>query len=91
MKLIENVKWDDLNDYIETNIFCAKFNKQGKNLFAVGSSNTNNVKVYNLDNKNKMYTNLKYLDKPIFTIDFSNNGDLLAYSGSESNINIINL
>jgi WD40 repeat protein len=91
MKLLENVKWDEMNDHIETNIFSAQFNKKGKNLFAVGSSNSNNVKIYNMDNQNKPYASLKYLDKPIYSIDFSNNGEYLAFAGAEGNINIISL
>lgn len=92
MKLLENIKWDELNDHIETNIFSVQFNKnKGKNLFAVGSSNTNHVRIYDMDKNCESFAALKYLDKPIYSLDFSNNGEYLAYAGAESNINIISL
>lgn len=90
-KLLENVNWDEMNDQIETNIFSAQFSKKGKNLFAVASSNTNHVKIYDYGNQNKLYAGFKFLNKPIYTLDFSNNGKFIAYGGAEGNINIASL
>lgn len=67
-------------------------------MFAIGTSTTNHVRLFKMDkNKNDVlyqyqYTPiaaLNFLDKPVYTIDFSNDGDYLAYSGADGNISIL--
>lgn len=88
-KILQSIKWDNQSDAIETNIFSAKFCPNlNKNLLAVCSSNTNHFQLYECKDYN-IYAAYRYLDKPIYTLDFTSNGDYCAFGGADGSIRII--
>jgi hypothetical protein len=84
---LRNLKceYDSFDDYAEGNIYSAQF---GKKSFGIGQSNVNSFRTYNLENYSNEI-NLEYIDKAIYTIHYSYDGEYCAYSGADSIIKII--
>lgn len=90
---LELSKPESINE--ETNIYSVQFSKnKNKSQYAIAGSSANIFKVYNYEEnfkKNDLYMSSRFLDKPCYTLDYSNEGDYIAFSGADSNIRIINL
>jgi WD40 repeat protein len=84
---LRNLKsqYDSFEDSIYGNIYSAQF---GKNNFGVGLSSVNSFRTYNLEDYSNEI-NLEYIDKAVYTIHFSYNGEYCALSGADSTIKII--
>jgi WD40 repeat protein len=82
---------------LDANIFSAQFNKNLSKLqLGYASSSANGVKVFEFNEdylfkKNELYMSTRFLEKPCYTLDFSNQGDYIAFSGADANIRIVNL
>jgi COMPASS component SWD3 len=91
-KLLTHVDWDKNNSYYESNIYSAQFSKTGpNNLFAIGCSKINTVRMYDVDDEFALFSYSKLLDKPVYSLDFSNTGNLLAFSGADADLRIIKI
>jgi WD40 repeat protein len=92
LKLISNIPEISNED---TNIYSVQFSKNKNKLqYAFAGSSTNQLKVYEYGEdfkNNDLYLSTRFLDKPCYTLDYSNEGDFIAFSGADSNIRIINL
>jgi len=88
--LIKNVKWDQENDSCNTNIYSAKFSLN-KNLFAIGSSNVNYVRIYEAEEEYEPILISRSLDKAVYSVDFSSDGKYLAFAGADKYINLIKI
>lgn len=92
-KFIKNINWDssyDENNKYETNIYSAQFSKGKRDLIGVGSSKSNEFRLFEME-KYSPYAGTKFLEKPIYSLDFSNNGQYVAISGADANIRIFKL
>ena len=91
---IRNLKQISALQDCSNNINCAQFSKGGRKIqIATGSSNMNELQVYDLDKEFKynLYMSTRFLEKPCYTLDFSRSGNFIAFSGADSNIRIVNL
>lgn len=86
-KAIENISWDERSKNIETNIFSAKFH-QSRDLLAIGSSNSNHFQIYD-SNEYNIYGAYRFLDKPVYTLDFSNNSSFCAFGGADGSVRVM--
>ena len=75
-----------------TYCYSAQFSKSCKNnLIGVGCSNENIYRVFDADNKNLPVVTSNYLDKAVYSVDFSNNGNLFSYGGGDGNVRILQI
>jgi COMPASS component SWD3 len=94
----KNIRLYDLRNYkqiqmIETDskLYCSKFNKVYNN-FAFGGASNNLMYLYKYTNdKIKPIIEKNGLFKPTYTLDFSYDGNFLAYSGADPTLNIISI
>ncbi len=78
-------EYDSFEGPDEGNIYSTQF---GKNSIGVGQSSINSFRTYNSNNYDNEII-LDYLDKPVYTIHFSNDGEYCAIGGADANIKII--
>lgn len=90
LKLVSNIRWDEDNESFNTNIYSAKFSPNN-NSFGIGCSNANYFRIYDAENEYKPLIISKALDKPVYSVDFSNNGKCLAFAGADKHISIVNI
>jgi COMPASS component SWD3 len=91
-KLLETVKWGKENKN-STYVYTAQFSKGNKNnLFSVGGSNNNIFTIFDNSKEFKipvMTTN--FMNKACYAIDFSNNGNMVAYGGGDGIVKVLNI
>jgi len=90
LNLVSNIAWDDDNKNFNTNIYSAKFSPDNKT-FGIGCSNANYVRIYDMENENKPLIISRALDKPVYSIDFSNNGKSIAFTGADNHISFVKI
>lgn len=90
--LVETINWDKDRKEMGTYVYSAQFSKSNKNnLIGVGCSNDNIYRIFDMENKNLPVATSNYLSKPVYSIDFSNNGNLFAYGGGDGNIRLLQI
>jgi len=90
LTLTSEIEWDEYNKAYNTNIYSAKFSPN-RETFGIGCSNSNYVRIYNTNNDKNPTLISKALDKPIYSIDFSNNGKNIAFAGADNYIGIVQI
>jgi COMPASS component SWD3 len=94
-KLLDSL--DLSKNELNVNIYAAQFSKlAGSNLIAIGSSNSNCFRLYDVDLKEReknigmhSYMSTRYLEKPCYTLDFAKITGLVAFSGGDGKIRIV--
>lgn len=75
----------------ESQIYTCKFSKKDKaEIFAAGGYNRNNVKIYNINEK-EYVSGIEGSDTACYALDFSTDGSVLAYGCKDGGIRIIDL
>ena len=90
--LVETLDWDKDRKEMATYVYSAQFSKSSKNnLIGTGCSNDNIYRVFDTENKHLPVVTSNYLAKPIYSVDFSNNGNLFSYGGGDGNVRILQI
>lgn len=85
------------NDDIGFGINCVQFSKNNssrKIKFACGTSSLEGIKVYKFDRDTgtkSIYLSTRFIEKPVYTLDFANSGEFISFSGADGNIRIVNI
>ncbi len=90
LKLVSGISWDKDNESFNTNIYSAKF-APNKKSFGIGCSSANYVRIYEAENENKPLLISRALDKPVYSIDFTNSGKSIAFAGADNRISIVKI
>ncbi len=91
-QLVETLNWDKNRKESNTHVYSAQFSKrENSNMFGVGCSNNNIYRIFDMDKENLPITGSDYLWKPVYTVDFSNNGNYFAYGSGDGNVRILQL
>jgi COMPASS component SWD3 len=99
MKLYKNLMWEKGNYINSTYVYCAQFSKQNNQslnpdgkFFAVGGSNNNVFRIFENSSDDRLpQVNVKTMKTPCYSLDFSNNGSLVAYGCGDGNIRIVSI
>ncbi len=97
--------WDirNLKEFFKSNIIpdyginCLQFSKNNvrkKIIVACGTSSLEGIKIYKFCRETGLmtdYVSTRFIDKPIYTVDFAGSGEFLSFSGADGNIRIVNL
>jgi COMPASS component SWD3 len=91
LKLVETVSWGEING--STYIYGAQFNKRDKNnIIAAGGSNYNSLVLFdNSTQKRSPLANIKSMKKACYSVDFSFNGNMIAYAGADGYVKVLNI
>jgi COMPASS component SWD3 len=91
-KMVQTINLGDKEHNYTTYLYSAQFNKTWKNnTFAVGGSNSNCFKVYDNSGDEKDLISHTNMDKACYALDYSNNGNMIAYAGGDGVIKILNI
>lgn len=90
LKLVSSIRWDEDNEYFNTNIYSAKFSPNNKS-FGIGCSNANYVRVYDAENDCKPLVISRALDKPVYSVDFSYDCKSIAFAGADKHISVVTI
>jgi COMPASS component SWD3 len=91
-KVSKNIPWQDDELFYPTYIYTAEFSKNSLkgDMICVGGSNNNIVRVFEDETEKKMPQAFsKNLASPVYSIDFSHNGNLLAYGSGDGKIRLL--
>jgi len=90
-KVVSNVEWEKDKPFYPTYIYAASFSKNSNNLFAVGGSNQNTMRIFEDETQNKSpQIWSKYLNTSVYSVDFSFKGKYFAYGCGDGAIRILN-
>lgn len=90
--LVETISWDKERKEVGTYVYSAQFSKTGRNnLFGVGCSNDNVFRIFDMEKDNLPVATSNYLSKPVYCIDFSNNGNYFAFGAGDGNVRLLQI
>ena len=92
-KLLRTVDWDkeDKSDK-SIYVYASQFSKdKNSNLFGVGCSNSNIVRIFDGENDDVPIMSSGYLEKACYTVDYSYNGKYFAFGSGDGNVRIVNI
>jgi WD40 repeat protein len=72
-------------------LYCAQFSKGSANLIAAGGSSTNEAKVFDRANGNKLVGTVAGLSRGVYTLDFDPFSRALAVAGGDTAIRIFGI
>jgi len=92
-KLFDYIQWDDgnLQSPSPCKIYGAQFMKTTGEYVVAGGSGCNEVKIFDSVNAFQPVAQIKELSRAVFSVDFSNQGDMFAMAGGDGVVRVFNL
>lgn len=91
-KIIEQIPWNKSSSQ-PCMLYAAQFSKapSGTTYIAAGGSGSNEAKIFDYSNGNKLVGTLAGLSRGVFSLDWSPQGDKCAIAGGDGNIRVIDV
>jgi len=80
-KLMSNLDWDYGRKVDNCYVYSAQFSKSNEKTIGVGCSNLNEMRLFDRESKNRPFGKLTNMKKGIYSVDFGNRSNIIAYCG----------
>lgn len=90
-KKVSTILWDGSYNMETAYVYGCQFSKKDSESILAGTSNLNEVRVFDRMNDNKPYAKINEINKAIYSVDWANSLDLFAFCGGDGKLHVIQI
>jgi len=90
-KKITTVNWEYGRNVENAYVYSCQFSKKDDNTILAGSSNLNEVRLFDRTQDNKNFAKINDIGKGIYSVDFGNNNDLFSFCGGDGYVHVFQI
>jgi len=84
-----DINWDAGRTSDTCYVYCAQFSKANSKTIAAGCSNLDEMRLFDREDKNRPFAKISNLKKGVYSVDFANISNTVAYCGGDGYVGIV--
>lgn len=90
-KKITGINWEKGYNPERAMVYSCQFSKNNDDSIVAGTSNLNEVKIFDRKNDNIGYGKISDLRKGVYSVDFGNTSDIFSFCGGDGHVHVVQI